>query len=124
MNEDSWDFPCTGCGACCVINIEDKSRSFPCPHLNKDNQCTIYVQRPHFCNTKMVYEQHWSKWMTKEQYFEKSRVACSKLQKVWDYSNWWDKLTPKERTARLKFQKAKKLFDFTSDNPFDILRKE
>ncbi|HZI09251.1 MAG TPA: YkgJ family cysteine cluster protein [Myxococcus sp.] len=43
---------CTRCGACCVapdIAALDKPLGMRCPHLQEDNLCGVYEQRPAIC---------------------------------------------------------------------------
>jgi Fe-S-cluster containining protein len=43
---------CTRCGACCVapdIAALDKPLGMRCPHLTKDNLCSVYDRRPQVC---------------------------------------------------------------------------
>ncbi len=43
---------CTRCGACCVapdIAALDKPLGVRCPHLQADNLCGIYEDRPQIC---------------------------------------------------------------------------
>jgi uncharacterized protein len=43
---------CFGCGACCVapdIAALGKAIGVPCPHLQSDNRCAIYADRPQVC---------------------------------------------------------------------------
>ena len=43
---------CTACGACCVapdIAALDKPLGLRCPHLQLDNRCAVYADRPQIC---------------------------------------------------------------------------
>ncbi|ABF91473.1 conserved hypothetical protein [Myxococcus xanthus DK 1622] len=43
---------CTRCGACCVapdIAALDKPLGLRCPHLQEDNLCGVYEERPAIC---------------------------------------------------------------------------
>lgn len=45
---------CTRCGACCVapdIAALDKPLGMRCPHLQADNLCAVYEQRPSVCRS-------------------------------------------------------------------------
>ena len=67
----SWDFPCDKCGACC--------KALDCPDLTEDNMCSRYDTRPFICNTKKMFDSVHSKTMTKQEYFDKSEIACNSL---------------------------------------------
>lgn len=50
---------CTKCGLCCILAIRTGvlDRSYDrgdgiCKHLDENNQCSIYENRPDVCNTK------------------------------------------------------------------------
>ncbi len=45
---------CTRCGACCVapdIAALDKPLGLRCPHLDADNLCSVYENRPQVCRS-------------------------------------------------------------------------
>lgn len=45
---------CTRCGACCVapdIAALDKPLGLRCPHLDQDNLCAVYENRPAVCRS-------------------------------------------------------------------------
>lgn len=55
-------FPCTKCGACCrrvglspfAEDLADRDGS--CRHLNADNTCSIYEQRPDVCRIDLMLD--------------------------------------------------------------------
>ena len=71
-----WDFPCDQCGACC--------RVIDCSFLTADNKCSIYEKRPFICNTKKMFDEVYSKSMSKAMYFKQSEVACNKLKELYN----------------------------------------
>jgi len=80
------NFPCTSCGACCrtIKNIEflkDFDRGDgSCKHLGKDNQCSIYHDRPLLCNIEKAYEEIFSAYLSLEEYYLLNAKACNELQ--------------------------------------------
>lgn len=79
-------FPCNKCGACCR-NL-DKSDLYAflnrgdgvCIYL-KGNDCSIYDRRPLLCRIDECYDRFFSKFYTKEEYYELNRKVCKSLQK-------------------------------------------
>jgi len=71
---NDWNFDCDKCGACCKV--------VGCPYITSDNRCSIYHDRPFICNTKKIFDAVHSKTMTKQEYFDISRIACNKLKKI------------------------------------------
>lgn len=55
-------FPCTKCGACCrrvgssPYSEHLAGRDGRCRHLNADNTCSIYEQRPDVCRVDLMLE--------------------------------------------------------------------
>ena len=49
-----------------------------CVYLKKNNQCSIYKNRPNFCNIEKVYK-YLSNVMTKKEYYIESTKNCHKL---------------------------------------------
>lgn len=79
------EFPCTKCGACCrrASNFPD----FPeptdedgvCVHLQDDNTCGIYEDRPDVCRIK--YVKRFFPDMSEEEYLEATRKMCNNFQR-------------------------------------------
>jgi hypothetical protein len=69
-----WNFDCEKCGACCKV--------IGCPDLTKDNLCAIYNNRPFVCDSKKMYDEVHSKTMTKQEYFDKAKIACNQLKEL------------------------------------------
>lgn len=74
MGDSGWGFPCDQCGACC--------RSIDCCFLTKNNRCSIYSNRPFVCDTKKMFNQIYSRSLSKQEYFSKSRESCNKLKEL------------------------------------------
>ncbi len=66
------DFPCTKCGACCIIagklGLMPQREDGACIHLTKDNLCEIYEDRPEEC---VISDK-----------FKENAQACNRLQKL------------------------------------------
>lgn len=79
-------FPCKRC-ACCCKNVGStpwgKEFSLPsgiCRYLDTtSNLCTIYQQRPIFCNVDAYYEKYLSTIMTREEFYQLNQQQCEKL---------------------------------------------
>lgn len=77
VKKESKPFPCTSCGACCMnvgkmldiyedLGVKDPTSDMFFPHkiyktgrcskLNKDNQCSVYDNRPEICNMAKMQE--------------------------------------------------------------------
>lgn len=86
-------YPCTSCGACCrrVGRIPD----FPepvrpdgsCVHLNANNQCDIYENRPTICQVDKMHELVYS-FLPKEVFYKLNIALCNQMIEE-------DKLNPK-----------------------------
>lgn len=77
-------FPCTKCGACCasidhIDFLEAYNQNGVCTHL-KNSICEIYEQRPLLCRIDEAYEEIFSTYMIKNQYYLTNALACNKLQ--------------------------------------------
>ena len=77
-------FPCTQCGACCsnITNIDflsEFNRNGICKNLINNN-CSIYENRPLLCRIDDAYDEIFSEYMTKEQYYLTNAQACNELQ--------------------------------------------
>ena len=77
-------FPCTQCGACCssiegIDFLSEFNRNGVCTNLH-ENTCTIYESRPLLCRIDDAYDEIFSQFMTKEQYYVTNAKACNELQ--------------------------------------------
>jgi Fe-S-cluster containining protein len=41
--------------------------------------CKVYQARPLICNTDWMYQQYWSKVMTLDQWYQRTKLTCDKL---------------------------------------------
>lgn len=93
-------FPCTHCGACCM-NVGqmvnhfrvrpnndypaqlladfpfDFDESGKCEKYHVGTGCTVYEDRPLICRSSEMFDQHYSKFMTEEQYLKTYADACN-----------------------------------------------
>lgn len=53
-----------------------------CKHLNKDNKCNIYEQRPLICNVQRVYECFFKDKMSIDEFFKMNENACKQLKQM------------------------------------------
>ena len=52
-----------------------------CEMLNKStNLCTVYYNRPRVCNTDRMYLDFYSRLMSREEWYQMSKLSCAKLQ--------------------------------------------
>ena len=78
-------FPCDSCGICCKhIGQIPQLAHFDngkgqCVHLNENNQCTIYEQRPEICNVAFMYEKHYKTQYSKEEFYALNIQICEML---------------------------------------------
>ncbi|MRX73378.1 YkgJ family cysteine cluster protein [Bacillus lacus] len=77
-------FPCTSCGACCssiegIAFLEKYNQNGSCNKL-KDNECTIYEERPLLCRIDEAYDQIFSAYMTRKDFYRQNAKACNELQ--------------------------------------------
>jgi hypothetical protein len=75
---------CRNCKAyCCrrigLLNPDLDRGDLVCKHLNKDNKCDIYDNRPLICNTDRLYEALYKDIMTKDEWVKINQDACRKL---------------------------------------------
>lgn len=82
-------FNCERCGACCrtVGKTElGKHLALPngiCKYLNqKTNLCTIYKDRPIYCNVDKYYEKYLFDKISKQEFYDMNKKECDKLQKL------------------------------------------
>jgi len=72
-------FPCTGCGACCLVAGSIKpelarAEGPVCKHLNDDRTCNIYEDRPDYC--RIDFKLNGKKFNSEREYFEASVKGC------------------------------------------------
>ena len=84
--KNNMKFPCTKCGACCMkageLGFMPAKEDGSCIHLNKDNMCDIYDERPDICSIEKTYYMHRMQGiihndMTKEDYYKASALICN-----------------------------------------------
>ncbi|SDW42234.1 hypothetical protein SAMN05421781_1362 [Marinococcus luteus] len=79
------DFPCNKCGLCCqniqhITELQEfDDGTGTCIHL-KENECTIYENRPLICRIDDMYEKVFSNRLSKQEYYEQNIIACRELQ--------------------------------------------
>lgn len=80
---------CSDCNANCCRQVgkfsymKDYDRGDgTCKYLDQDNRCMIYENRPQVCNTDLLYERYYSRFMTREQYDKANSEACEQLRKA------------------------------------------
>ncbi len=79
-------FKCDRCGLCCRhIKGNPFSKGFDagdgvCKFLNrKTNLCTIYDNRPDFCNVEKGYKKYFAELYSEEDYLRLNYEFCAKL---------------------------------------------
>lgn len=87
MGEDDaiMAFNCDRCGLCCkhVGNFRfmqgfDRGDG-TCVHLTDENLCDIYEDRPPVCNTELMFERVYSRFMSREEYDRMNTESCEKI---------------------------------------------
>ena len=81
-------FFCDQCGACCK-NIRRANFAHEldrgdgiCKHLDTStNLCTIYNERPIFCNVDAYYEKFLSQTMSRQDFYALNKKVCDDLKK-------------------------------------------
>jgi hypothetical protein len=83
--EDVQGFPCNKCGFCCKkiasCGIEtglDRGDGV-CKHLNANNLCSIYENRPYFCRIDDYYNEY-KNFLTREEYNQINIQYCKSFQ--------------------------------------------
>jgi Fe-S-cluster containining protein len=77
-------FPCTSCGACCVL-IPSRIEGWPlapngaCICLSADNQCVIYDDRPRACRVDALEHS-----MSEAEYYAATANICNAMQEALD----------------------------------------
>lgn len=78
-------FSCDKCGLCCrhvgdFPYMKDYDRGDgTCKHLTDENLCEIYENRPPICNTEMLYERFFSRFMTRDEYDQFNLESCERI---------------------------------------------
>ena len=79
-------FNCDKCGACCrnvgrsELGKDLALASGICKHLDQStNLCTIYDNRPIFCNVDKYYHKYLSDTISITDYYKQNHQACMKL---------------------------------------------
>lgn len=100
-------FKCTSCGACCalvglavnsarervlrgdqspltleVARFPFKIEGLRCENLNPDNSCRIYDTRPDICRVDRMFDLHYSKQMSKKEYYGATEQQCRTLESL------------------------------------------
>lgn len=82
-------FNCEQCGACCrnVGKTElGKQLALPngiCKYLNqKTNLCTIYKDRPIFCNIDEYYKKYLYKIISLDMFYKLNKQQCKQIQNL------------------------------------------
>lgn len=88
---------CDKCGVCCklfkLINFsgefeflkEYDDGTGKCKYL-KNNLCSIYDNRPLFCNSKLLYEEKYKFKMSEQEYYKFLKKECNILKNI--YKNY------------------------------------
>lgn len=81
-------YPCRKCGICCrcvshtVLGSLLANENGICKYLDEEtNLCTIYNQRPLFCNVDEYYKKYYSSKMTLEEFYKINLTSCKILYK-------------------------------------------
>ena len=88
MRGGKYVFPCSQCGNCCrsvgktfwgkSMALEDGS----CKWLDhKTQRCTIYDNRPVFCNVDKCYDNIYITKMSRDEFYQINKRVCYELQK-------------------------------------------
>lgn len=81
-------FPCNQCGACCksirlskITNWLDRGDGV-CKYFDENqNTCTIYDNRPEVCNVQKMYEKHYAKQFSWDDFVILNQTSCEVLLK-------------------------------------------
>ena len=78
---------CDQCGLCCrmitgiaELKMFDRGDGV-CMHL-QGNTCSIYNKRPNICNSKYMFEHHFSRYMTADEFIKKNKESCIKIKQL------------------------------------------
>ena len=73
-------FPCSGCGACCrlvgLVHPEMDRGDAGCVFLGDDMRCTIYDERPYFCNVLETWKRDHSDSVSWPDFVRANRKMC------------------------------------------------
>lgn len=79
-------FNCNKCGACCkfikFVIPELAKEDGSCKHLDENNLCGIYEDRPFLCRVDAVYDKHYSKILDVKEYYKLTDKICEKMREV------------------------------------------
>lgn len=85
-------FKCEQCGCCCrnigkaPWAVHMALPSGACKYLNQENNlCSIYKDRPLYCNVDAYYTKYLSKEMTREEFYAVNKKECKRLQSLMNY---------------------------------------
>jgi len=85
-------FKCDCCGLCCrhvdrnIFNNNLDRGDGVCKFLDTSkNLCTIYDNRPDFCNVEKGYKKYFAELYSEEEYLQLNYLACEKLKE--EFSN-------------------------------------
>lgn len=82
-------FDCDKCGACCrnirranFVHELDRGDGI-CKNFDEaTNLCTIYADRPIFCNVDAWYEKFLAKTMSRRDFYELNKKFCAELKQI------------------------------------------
>lgn len=79
-------FKCDCCGLCCrhisgnIFAEKLDAGDGVCKFLNRENNlCTIYENRPDFCNVEKGYKKYFAELYSEEKYLQLNYEYCAKL---------------------------------------------
>lgn len=79
-------FPCTQCGLCCQhVDTSDETKFLDrgdgtCLHYEeKSNFCSIYMDRPEICRIDRMYELHYQKKYSWDEFIILNQQVCKAL---------------------------------------------
>ncbi len=86
LREDG--FPCAACGVCCrrvhTVNFEhtlNRGDGVCINFVEETNKCSIYAQRPEFCNIAAYYDRHYAEVMSWSAFVQLNLQVCEMLKK-------------------------------------------
>lgn len=79
-------FDCHKCGNCCknlhlnsLYSDLDRGDNI-CKYFDEmKNLCSIYERRPLICNVDKMYESYFKNLMTLDEYYDKNKEGCKKI---------------------------------------------
>ncbi|MDD4109626.1 MAG: YkgJ family cysteine cluster protein [Prolixibacteraceae bacterium] len=77
------EFPCSKCGQCCrnigaveqLVDFNDGAGA--CIHLTSNNLCSIYTERPIWCNVAKLFAEQYRDVMTEDEWIKTNKVGCT-----------------------------------------------